>query len=98
MTTLANLTLIQKIGGLLRTCADWIRQHSRFGYPDKVFSSGNSPPLPAGKDFAWVYDPNQERWLMELTYSFRSLECRLQAGEADPPPGVQLLRGLLKKP
>jgi hypothetical protein len=97
MRALANLTFIRKMNGLLRTCADWIRQHGRFGHPEKDFSGGTSSRVPAGKDFAWVYDPNQERWMMELTYSFRSFECRLQAGEADPTPGAQLLRGLLNK-
>jgi hypothetical protein len=98
MAPFANRTFIDKISDLLRTCAEWIRQHGHFGFREKPNPLGEKEAQTVGRvrEFNWVYDPNDNKWVLELTYSFRSLECRLQAREAEPPSGIQFLRRLMR--
>jgi len=86
-------TLQDKITRLLRACSGWLGQFGRFGSLRKM--SREIASFDPGGEFRWVFDPERQVWFMEASYSFRSLECRLQAGEADVPSGIGALRRIL---
>ncbi len=89
MASFAHLPLLDKVRDLLRACGDWIRRHGYFGLQDREEPGDLKVPFPGrGGEFTWVYDPDLKKWVLELRYSFRSFECRLQAGEAEAPPGI----------
>jgi hypothetical protein len=89
--------LAQQIARLLLACRDRILRFARFGpYREGTPEGDGYTGDPCG-EFCWVFDPERKVWLMELSYSFRSLEYRLQAGEADPPPGIRVVRRILGK-
>jgi hypothetical protein len=86
-------SLRKKINHLLHACEDWLRGFGLFGLLRE--GEGEGAPVDAGDGFRWVFDPERQIWLMEMSYSFRSFEYRLQAGEAEAPSGIRALRRIL---
>ncbi len=97
MFNLSNFSFVNKLSDLLRACADWVRQRRLFGASaDKTDKGLLSYPHPNPEGFSWVFDPRNKTWLLEANYSYRSFECRIRAGEAQTPPGIQSVRRILR--
>ena len=78
-----------KLNTLFQNCAAWVRcwgglRPAAFGGPS---AAGN---LAQAMDL--VFDAERGIWVSELTYVYRSLECRLRVGEVEAPPALSRLR------
>lgn len=78
-----------KLNALFQACGNWVR---RWGGLRPAPPGKSAPPGNLAQALELVYDPKRGVWVSELTYVYRSLECRLQVGEDEPPPALSRLR------
>jgi hypothetical protein len=79
----------KKFIALFETSAAWVR---RWGGLRPAAPGGPSSAGDLAQAMDLVYDIERGVWVSELTYVYRSLECRLRVGEVEAPPALSRLR------